>query len=66
MAQEYKGRVKVVKLNTDENKATAAEYGIQSIPTFMVFVDGEMIERRSGANPRTIRDMIEESLITAE
>lgn len=66
MAQEYKGRVKVAKLNTEENKATAAEFGIQSIPTFMVFVDGEVVERRTGANPRVIRDMIEEALLVKE
>ncbi len=66
MAQKYKGRVKVVKLNTDQNQATAGEFGIQSIPTFMMFVDGEMIERRSGASPNLIRDMIEEALLTQE
>ena len=46
------GKVKIVKLNVDENPKTAAKYGIQSIPTLMIFKDGQMASRQIGALPK--------------
>jgi thioredoxin 1 len=46
------GRIKVVKLNVDENPATAAKYGIMSIPTLMLFKNGELASRQVGAAPK--------------
>ena len=46
------GRIKVVKLNVDENPATATKYGIMSIPTLMIFKNGEMAARQVGAAPK--------------
>ncbi|HEY7243736.1 MAG TPA: thioredoxin [Xanthobacteraceae bacterium] len=46
------GKVKIVKLNVDENPKTAAKYGIQSIPTLMIFKDGQMTSRQIGALPK--------------
>ena len=46
------GKVKIVKLNVDENPATAAKYGIMSIPTLMLFKNGEMASRQVGAAPK--------------
>jgi thioredoxin 1 len=46
------GKVKIVKLNVDENPATAAKYGIMSIPTLMIFKNGEMASRQIGAQPK--------------
>ncbi len=46
------GKVKVVKLNVDENPATATKYGIMSIPTLMIFKNGELASRQVGAAPR--------------
>jgi thioredoxin 1 len=46
------GKVKIVKLNVDENPATAAKYGIMSIPTLMLFVNGELASRQVGAAPK--------------
>jgi thioredoxin 1 len=46
------GRVKIVKLNVDENPKTAAKYNVMSIPTLMVFKNGEMASRQVGAAPR--------------
>jgi thioredoxin 1 len=46
------GKVKIVKLNVDENPATAAKYGIMSIPTLMLFKNGELASRQIGAAPR--------------
>src|SRR4029077_18540042 len=43
---------KIVKLNVDENPQTAAKYGIQSIPTLMIFKDGQMASRQVGAAPK--------------
>jgi thioredoxin 1 len=45
-------KVKIVKLNVDENPQTATKYGIQSIPTLMIFKNGELASRHLGAAPR--------------
>ncbi len=46
------GKVKILKLNVDENPQTAAKYGIMSIPTLMIFKDGQMASRQVGAAPK--------------
>lgn len=53
IAQQYEGKVKVVKLNTDENPQIASQYGIRSIPTLIVFKDGEKKDMVVGAVPKT-------------
>jgi len=45
-------KVKIVKLNVDENPATATKYGIMSIPTLMIFKNGELASRQIGAAPK--------------
>jgi thioredoxin 1 len=45
-------KVTILKLNVDENPATAAKYGIMSIPTLMIFKNGEMASRQVGAAPK--------------
>ena len=45
-------KVKIVKLNVDENPDTAAKYGIMSIPTLMIFKGGELASRQVGAAPK--------------
>ena len=52
VAGELKGKLKIVKLNVDENPEMAAKYGIQSIPTLMIFKNGEMASRQIGAAPK--------------
>ena len=52
IAGAMNGRVKIVKLNVDENPATAAKYGIMSIPTLMLFKNGELSSRQVGAAPK--------------
>lgn len=52
IAREYSGRLKVGKLNMDENPAVAAKYNIQSIPTLIIFKEGKIIERVIGALPK--------------
>jgi thioredoxin 1 len=45
-------KVKIVKLNVDENPSTAQKYGIMSIPTLMIFKNGELASRQIGAAPK--------------
>ena len=52
IAGTLNGKVKIVKLNVDENPQTAAKYGIQSIPTLMIFKAGQIASRQIGAAPK--------------
>ena len=52
IAGTMNGKVKIVKLNVDENPATASKYGIMSIPTLMIFKNGELASRQVGAAPK--------------
>jgi thioredoxin 1 len=52
LADEYAGRAKVAKLDVDESPDVAERYGIQSIPTLLVFKDGRVVDQRIGAVPK--------------
>jgi thioredoxin 1 len=52
ISNSLNGKVKIVKLNVDENPSTAAKYGIMSIPTLMLFKDGQLASRQVGAAPK--------------
>lgn len=52
IATEYDGKLKVAKLNIDEEPKTAMQYGVMSIPTLLLFVDGVEKERIIGAEPK--------------
>jgi thioredoxin 2 len=52
LASELAGRVKVGKLNTDENQQTASRFSVRSIPTLLVLKDGVEVERLVGAHPK--------------
>ena len=52
LAQEYAGRLTVAKLNVDENRETAARFGIRSIPTLLIFKGGQVAEQIVGAVPK--------------
>jgi len=52
IAEEYEGKVKVGKLNTDEEPEIAVRYGIMSIPTLMIFKNGEVVDQIIGAVPK--------------
>jgi len=49
LAEEYEGKAKICKVNTDEQPGIAAEYGIRSIPTILFFKDGELVDQMVGA-----------------
>lgn len=52
LAKEYAGKIKVAKLNTDENPDIASRYKIMGIPTIMFFKDGEKVDQIVGAVPK--------------
>ncbi len=52
IAEEYAGKLKVGKLNTDEESGIAVRYGIMSIPTLMIFKNGEVADQIVGAVPK--------------
>jgi len=52
IAESYKDRIKVGKLNVDEQSDLASQYGIISIPTLIVFKDGQVARQKVGAMPR--------------
>ena len=53
LSQEYDGKVKFVKLNTDDNVQTASKFGIRSIPTLLVFKGGEVAGQIVGFRPKS-------------
>jgi thioredoxin 2 len=65
LAKQMAGRVRVGKLNVDENPATAARFGVQSIPTLLVLDRGREIDRIVGAQPKAaIVQRLEQALRT--
>jgi thioredoxin len=59
LSREYNGKVKVCKLNTDESPETAGGFGISSIPTVLLFKNGQIVDRLVGLNPKKkFQDML--------
>lgn len=52
LANDFEGKVKVGKLNVDENQKTASAYGIRSIPTLILYRDGKPVEQITGVRPK--------------
>ena len=53
LAEDYQGRVKIVKVDVDANPQSAARFGIRSIPTLFVFKNGERVETVVGGRPKS-------------
>ena len=59
MAEEFSGKLLIVKMNVDENPATPTKYGIRAIPTLIIFKNGEVLEQITGAvTKNAIKDML--------
>ena len=52
ISAEMGGKVKIVKLNVDENPQVSSQYGIRSIPALMMFKDGKVVAQKIGAAPK--------------
>jgi thioredoxin len=60
LAGEYKGKIKVAKLDGDSNKEIASKYGVRGIPTLMLFKDGQVVDQIVGAVPKSrIKELLD-------
>ncbi|MFC1600540.1 thioredoxin [Patescibacteria group bacterium] len=63
LSEQYKGKVDIVKLNIDENQEYTGKYGVMSIPTTILFKDGEEVGRQTGfAGKDTFEDLMKKAL----
>lgn len=63
LSKEYAGKVKVAKMNVDENRAVPQKYNVMSIPTLLLFKGGQTIDQVVGAVPKThLENLIKKSL----
>ncbi len=63
LSNEYAGKVKVMKMNVDENAHAPATYGVRSIPYLAMFKNGKVVDSIVGAQPKAkLKDMFERSL----
>lgn len=53
IASEYEGKIRILKLNTDENLKTAKDYSVSGLPTLLLFKEGKAVERLVGLMPKT-------------
>jgi thioredoxin 1 len=64
LAKEFTGRIKVTKINVDENPGTPSQYGVRGIPTLIVFKGGKVLDQIVGAVPKArLLAMIEKALV---
>ena len=54
LASDYEGKAVVAKLNVDENPEVTARYGVRSIPTLLVFKNGQIVDKQIGAVPKSV------------
>ncbi len=52
LAEEYDGKIKIGKVNVDENPASPGQYGVRGIPTMILFKNGEIVDQLVGAVPK--------------
>ena len=63
LAGEFQGKAKIVKINVDDNPAVASQFGIQSIPTLLLFKNGELADRKVGGQPKaSLKGLIDSAL----
>jgi len=54
LSKEYEGRALIGKVNVDENPETAVQFGIRSIPTLLIFKNGQVVDKQVGMVPKTV------------
>lgn len=63
LADEFDGKLKIVKLDVDHNQNTATQFGVQSIPTLLIFKDGKLANKMVGAgNRKALTDFIRNTI----
>ncbi|MCE0506359.1 MULTISPECIES: thioredoxin [unclassified Roseivivax] len=63
LADEYGGKLKVAKVDVDQNPNTAAQMGVRGIPALFIFKDGQVVSNRAGAAPKAaLKGWIDESI----
>ena len=63
LASEYEGKIKIAKVNVDENPGLPAQFGVRGIPALFMFKDGEMVSNRLGAAPKaSLKGWIDETV----
>lgn len=63
LADRYEGRAKVGKVNVDENQALAAAYGVMSIPSFLLFKGGQVVDSvTGGVSPQVLEQMVNKAV----
>lgn len=63
LAAEYEGKIKITKMNVDENPATPSKFGVRGIPTLILFKDGKVLDQKVGAVPKgQLADMLKKAL----
>jgi thioredoxin 1 len=63
LAGAYGDRIKIVKMNVDENPNTPGRYGVRAIPTILAFSDGQVVEQLTGARPKSAFEEMVKKLI---
>ena len=61
LGKDYRGKVKVLKLDADQNPATMTQFNVRSIPSILFFKDGQLVDRVIGADPR-LRGILDEKI----
>jgi thioredoxin 1 len=63
IAEEYKGKVKVAKINVDENRKLAGNHGVMSIPTMILFKNGKVLDKLIGLVPKErLKELMDKAL----
>lgn len=63
LSADYDGKVKIMKMNVDENASTPAQMGVRGIPTLFIFKDGQVVSNKVGAAPKAaLKSWIDESI----